>query len=99
MRPDSPGITAWVKKVEPLPINLLINLNKSENHNSLELANFYAKNGIWYDALNILANLWVKSPDNLYAQEWGKFLSQDSVGLEDIATEPLLIQPSTLETE
>ncbi|KOR34514.1 hypothetical protein AM228_23665 [Planktothricoides sp. SR001] len=97
MRPDSPRITSWVKRVEPLPMTV----NQPQNQTGIELAAFYAKNGIWYDSLNILGNLWRKSPQNFsqYANQWANFLSQDSVGLEAIANQPLLTQPLIAETE
>jgi hypothetical protein len=97
MRPDSPRITSWVKRVEPLPMTV----NQPQNQTGIELAAFYAQNGIWYDSLNILGNLWQKSPQNFseYANQWADFLSQDSVGLEAIANQPLLGQPLMSETE
>lgn len=97
MRPDSPRITSWVKRVEPLPMTM----NQLQNQTGIELAAFYAKNGIWYDSLNILGNLWRKSPPNFseYANQWANFLSQDSVGLEAIANQPLLAQPLISEAE
>jgi hypothetical protein len=97
MRPDSPRITSWVKRVAPLPMTA----NQPQNQIGIELAAFYAKNGIWYDSLNILGNLWRKSPQNFsqYANQWANFLSQDSVGLEAIANQPLLTKPLIAETE
>jgi Domain of Unknown Function (DUF928) len=97
MRPDSPRITSWVKRVEPLPMTV----NQPQNQTGIELAIFYAKNGIWYDSLNILGNLWLKSPQKFskYANQWADFLSQDSVGLAAIANQPLLAQPLISEAE
>lgn len=97
MRPDSPRITSWVKRVAPLPMTM----NQPQNQIGIELAAFYAKNGIWYDSLNILGNLWRKSPQNFsnYAKQWANFLSQDSVGLEAIANQPLLTKPLISEAE
>jgi hypothetical protein len=97
MRPDSPRITSWVKRVEPLPMTL----SKSQHPLSLELAGLYAKNGIWYDSLDILGNLWRQSSENFTqnANQWANFLSQDSVGLEAIATQPLLTQPFTADNK
>jgi hypothetical protein len=57
---------------------------------SLEKAALYAKAGIWYDTIAILAGLRCSQPNNLaVAVEWEGLLR--SVGLDDIAREPLLI--------
>ncbi len=56
---------------------------------SLEKAVLYAKAGIWYDTIAILAGLRCSQPNNLaLAVEWEGLLR--SVGLDDIAREPLL---------
>jgi hypothetical protein len=56
---------------------------------SLEKAALYAKAGIWYDTIAILAGLRCSQPNNLaVAVEWEGLLR--SVGLDDIAREPLL---------
>jgi hypothetical protein len=55
----------------------------------LEQAALYAKVGIWYDSLSLLAQLKQTQPsDNTFAANWVELL--DSVGLEEIATQPLL---------
>lgn len=97
MRPDSPQITAWVKRIEPLGIFL----NQNENQVGIEMAALYAKHGIWYDSLNLLANLWRQSAQTGadYPRQWGEFLSQDSVGLEAIANQPLLTESLLAEHE
>lgn len=55
-------------------------------------AELYAENGIWYDALTTLAQLKLAQPDNeAIAQEWTDLLT--SVGLTDVATQPLIDLP------
>jgi hypothetical protein len=52
-------------------------------------AALYAENGIWYDALNTLAELKLTQPeDGAIAQDWTDLLK--SVELEDLATQPLI---------
>ncbi|MEH2273903.1 MAG: DUF928 domain-containing protein [Nostoc sp.] len=49
----------------------------------------YAENGIWYDALTILAQLRQKNPKDATLQaEWRHLL--DQIDLDDIAAEPIL---------
>ncbi|MGA7936025.1 MAG: DUF928 domain-containing protein, partial [Kovacikia sp.] len=51
--------------------------------------NLYAQNGIWFDALNTLANLRLANPqDQGLGADWSTLLQ--SVALEDLATAPLL---------
>lgn len=55
----------------------------------LELANFYAQNGIWLDMLAIIAQERLIKPDDQYLREnWQQVLT--SVGLESIVDEPLV---------
>jgi hypothetical protein len=52
-------------------------------------AALYAENGIWYDALTTLADLKLAQPeDQAIAQDWTDLLK--AVGLEDLATQPLI---------
>lgn len=85
LRPDSPGIEAQIRRVEPHSAwssNL-------DNVVSLEQAVLYGKNGIWYDTVATLADLRKNQPENTaYTTNWQQVLK--SVGLEAIATEPLL---------
>lgn len=63
--------------------------NQIENAEALEKAALYAENGIWFETLDILAELKRSQPDNeIYAREWSEFLK--SVGLNDIAAMPLV---------
>lgn len=97
MKPDSPRISAWVKRIEVLDIPF----HAQDYQNSLEIAAFYAQNGLWYDALNSLGNLLRHSgrTSTDYAEQWQKFLSQDLVGLGAIANQPLLEEALMAENE
>ena len=56
---------------------------------SLDRASLYAENGIWFDALTILAELKQSKPnDATIAAEWQSLLQ--SVTLEDIANQPFV---------
>lgn len=51
----------------------------------------YAKYGIWYETITELAQLRLKEPDNRQLEEsWIDLLSEPTVGLEDLAQEPLI---------
>lgn len=48
-----------------------------------DLAIVYAENGIWFDALTILAQLQQQEPNNsIYQEDWNRLLN--SVGLQDL---------------
>jgi len=81
--PNDPFVTAWIRRAE-----LTESLNDSLS--ALEKAAEYAKFGIWYDALTVLAEERRSRPtDPALAKIWADFLAQPSVGLEAIADEPL----------
>ena len=84
LQPDNHGVTGWIKRVE----------NQTAQNSSatpLELASEYAKNGIWYDTLAILASAKQAQPDNAtLASEWRDLLKQ--VGLEALATQAIAEQ-------
>jgi len=93
LRPDSPGIEGWIRRVELNPV-LRSRLEKS---NSLERAAFYGKDGIWYDTLTALAEAWRSpTPDSTVVANWEQLLK--SVGLEAIATQPLVKEGSKTKT-
>ena len=81
--PNDPVVAAWIKRVDEsntkgsLPIA----------PNSLEKAAWYAQNGIWYDALDILIEAKKSSLDN-WDDIWLKYLQ--SGGLDEIANEPII---------
>ncbi|MEL7036964.1 MAG: DUF928 domain-containing protein [Cyanobacteria bacterium J06592_8] len=65
--------------------------NQLENADPLDQAVLYAENGIWFDTLEIMAELKRSQPDNeIYAAEWKRLLESESVGLEDMVTKPLV---------
>ncbi len=74
-----------VRRVELEPV-LTGELKKATPRDHVSL---YAVNGIWYDALAALYQARQSSPNNsVLADEWADLL--DSVGLNEIAKEPLL---------
>jgi len=90
VRPDSPIVTGWVTRVTPDSVGL--NLNSTRHRvnatPSLEMAQLYGSAGVWFDALTTLALLRDQEPEN-YTAVWKEFLA--SVGLEAIASEPLML--------
>lgn len=84
MRPDSPMVTGWVKRVSPQQVGL----TQVDATPSVEMAKLYGSAGVWFDALTILAQLRQAQPEN-YLAVWKDFLG--SVGLEAIASEPLIL--------
>ncbi|HIK31058.1 MAG TPA: DUF928 domain-containing protein [Oscillatoriales cyanobacterium M4454_W2019_049] len=80
LRPDSPEIVGWIKRVAPSS-----NLEKIARAGaSLDLANAYGQQGIWYDTLSTLVTLKQLQPDNTDLNgEWSDLLEQ--VGLGAIA--------------
>jgi Domain of Unknown Function (DUF928) len=80
LRPDSPEISGWVKRVE-LSADVAAIIRSGA---SLELANAYGQQGIWYDTLSTLVELKQLQPDNTELNsEWAELLEQ--VGLGAIA--------------
>jgi hypothetical protein len=85
IRPDSPAAEGKIQRIEPNP-ELLRQL---KNLSPLERAALYGKNGLWYDTLASLAEQMRSQPnDSTLLSTWEKLLQ--SVGLEAIATKPLL---------
>jgi len=79
--PNDPVVTSWVRRV-PLP------QLQSHQQTSLEQADTYSEQGIWYDPVLALAQTKNTQPDNQnIAGIWNDFLK--SAGLEAIATQPL----------
>ena len=85
LRPDSPGVQGSIRRVQPNSA-----LASQLDHKALvERAALYGKNGIWYDTVANLAEARRSQPnDPNLAVTWQKLLN--SVGLQDIATQPLL---------
>lgn len=85
LRPDSPGIEGRIRRVEP-DSALLTQL---QNITPLERAALYGKKGIWHETLASLAEARKLQPtDANLVSQWEQLLK--SVGLEAIATQPLL---------
>jgi hypothetical protein len=83
--PNDPVVEGWIKRVEldTLPASQPL------QGTSLELGAWHARNGIWFDALRILADLRRAEPNNLDAiAAWEELLQ--SVGLEIVGTVALL---------
>ena len=80
--PNDPVVTAWISRRQ--------STEPSTSQDALQQASRYSQQGIWYDALTILAEAKRSQPNNTdLARTWTSFLTQPSVGLEAIATEPL----------
>ncbi len=85
IKPDSPTVQGQIQRVEP-NAELMRQLNQSSPQ---ERAALYWKNGILYDTLSCLAEQRQAQPnDSSLVALWEKLLK--SVGLEAIATKPLL---------
>lgn len=85
LRPDSPGIEGQIQRVAENPALS----NQLKGSSLLERAALYGKDGIWYDTLTNLAELRRSQPQDVtVAATWEDLLK--SVGLEAIATKPLL---------
>jgi Domain of Unknown Function (DUF928) len=82
LRPDNYAVTGWITRVEST-------VNQSALASSpIELATAYAKAGIWYDTLKVLADAKRSAPnDKTLVKEWQDLL--DQVGLDAIANQPL----------
>lgn len=79
LRPDTVSVVGWVKRVEATTV---------AGATALDRATEYAKSGIWYDTVTVLASAQQTQPGNVtLASEWKDLLKQ--VGLEAIATQPL----------
>jgi hypothetical protein len=84
LRPDNYAVVGWVKRVEAIA-----NLQTS-TLSPVELATEYARQGLWYDTLKVLADAQQSQPDNsTFTTEWQDLLKQ--VGLDAIATQPLAV--------
>ncbi|NEP00979.1 MAG: DUF928 domain-containing protein [Symploca sp. SIO2E9] len=75
-------------KVRRVAINSALS-SQLDNNNLLQQASSYGQAGIWYESLVILAQLRKTRPDDqVITDNWLQLLN--SVGLEEIAAEPLL---------
>ncbi|MBD2294706.1 DUF928 domain-containing protein [Anabaena sphaerica FACHB-251] len=82
---NNPYVEGLVKRI-PAKLALSESLAKD---NLLEMATIYAQEGIWYEALASLVKLRCNQPnDSIVKLHWRQLL--DSVGLNDIVSEPLV---------
>lgn len=82
---NEPYVEGQIERVEPSP-KLVAELR---NASPRDRAAIYANAGIWYDCLNILAQLRRSAPnDSAIASDWAALL--ESVGLDTIAPKPLI---------
>lgn len=80
--PDNPIVEGWVRRTS-VNANLAAKLNTAKT--SLERASAYSQEGIWYDALGIMAEAVRSQPQNsTIVKSWEEFLT--SAGLQAIAT-------------
>jgi hypothetical protein len=79
-------VDGWIERVEPDESIAQELLNATTPSNRVSI---YAREGIWHDALSILAQMRRDYPgDSVLFARWQQFL--DSVQLGDFATEPLV---------
>ena len=81
--PNDPVVEGWIKRVD------LGAETQPSQEISLELGAWYARNGIWFDTLQILADLQKVDPDNVDAiSAWEELLQ--SVNLDDMGAAAFL---------
>ena len=83
--PNDPVVTSWIKRIDKSQIE---KGDLSTTATELEKAANYARQGIWYDALDILIALRESSIDN-WQDIWLRYLQ--SGGLDKIANEPIIM--------
>ena len=84
LQPDNNGANGWIRRVESQTA-------QNATGTPLERATAYAKDGIWYDTVAILAAAKQAQPGNAtLASEWKDLLKE--VGLEAIANQPIAEQ-------
>jgi hypothetical protein len=79
-------VRGWVQRValQPQQQKQLTTANSS-----LERVAFYSQNGIWYSALNELAQLRLSNPQNkIIANYWLQLLNH--IGLQDLSNQPII---------
>jgi Domain of Unknown Function (DUF928) len=88
---NNPYIEGLVKLIpNQLPLSES-QLESLEKENLLQATTIYAEKGIWYDALNSFVKLRCEQPNNQQLEiNWQQFLGSQNVGLNNIASEPLV---------
>ncbi len=80
------AVNGYVQRI-PLEPNISQQLDAVKNIR--ERVMIYAENGVWFDALNELANARISNPDNeLINTDWAELLG--AVQLKELATQPLI---------
>ena len=83
--PDDLVIEGWIKRIT----SDMLTESPPSQATPFELGAWYARNGIWFDAVQVLADLYIAEPDNLDAiAAWEELLQ--SVDLDTMGTLPLL---------
>ncbi len=78
---DDLVVSGWIQRIDP-------KLPSLEGLNPLERTSVYASKGIWYEAVNTLAQLRRENPQDLtITSKWEELLK--STGLGNIASEPI----------
>ena len=84
--PDNPTIVGSVQRTS---IDASVARNLAEKTTAVDLAQVYGDAGLWYDTLTTLANARLLQPNEPTLEKtWEELLI--SVGLEEIASEPIL---------
>ena len=84
LSPASPFVDGWVKRIAPTS-QLTAELAQGEGLADVEVL---GSNGVWYDTAAQLAMLTNAQPNDEMTNHWYELL--ESVGLEEIAAEPLV---------
>ena len=85
LKPASPFVDGWVKRVSPTS-----EVTAPVNDTAIAEIEALGASGIWYDTAAKLASLQVEQNDETLSQHWYELL--ESVGLADIAAEPIVMQ-------
>lgn len=80
--PNDPVVVSWIKRIDQSEVN-----QDLQTSTELEKAASYAQQGIWYDALDILAAKAASIDD--WQEIWVQYL--ESGGLGEVANEPVII--------
>lgn len=82
------SLTGVVQRITP---SLALENELKAAKTPLERINIYNKQGFWIESITELAQLRIKDPQNPNLQKvWIELLSQPQVGLENLATEPII---------
>ena len=87
---DNLDATAFVKGLVTRISNPEVETALRSAQTPSDRARIYAENGLWYDAITELGNLRLEEPTDAQLREiWTQFLSDETVGLETVAGEPI----------